>query len=951
MAIGKSGSRKRAMALLPLNLTRSDALYKKEAKQLLNKTFTLPKASVATFAITLGILLYQPPLHAATDICTVGGSNSVSTAQADTNNCQLDAGESVDITSSGSIAPSDAQNVPAIFASSAVIGTISNSGTITSTNNSGIKLTSSVTVGNITNSGTISSSAASIHLTATITMNGNISNTGTINSSGGFGILFGSSSALTGDITNDGTITTDQTGIRLATASTINGNITNNGTITVSGTSNGDGIVLLSSSTVMTGTITNTGQINAYWNGIALYTKATLNGNISNSGSILASTSGFAGIDIFKTAGMTGNIINTGTVTGPSGIHLDLKGTITGNIDNSGTITGTANQTDRGGIALNSSLASITGSIINSGTITAPQHGILLATNSSITAGITNTGSIIGSSGNAITAMKTSNLNGGINNSGTIQGANYSISLTTGSGMDTAVTNNAGGSIAGLIRGTLDINNSGTLYLKTGTTSGSLATTGSSGASTMTGTYTQTSTGSLNMAVKNSTTFSTLTITGTANFPANASIVLDVKDQGAGISNGNTFSSMVGATTLNATTFTVTDNSALYDFTMTINGNTLDVTATSTPITIISPQAVGAATTLQTIVDGGNMGDDMNTVMNSLLSLNASEMDDAVTQTLPIMTGGLSNATSNAMHNVNRIVQARQTGAGGLSTGEDFMISGNGWAKTFGSLTDQSNRGGVTGYDATTAGLVLGWDKDISPHYNVGFATAYAFSNINGKNQASPQKARVKTNQLIAYGSRVIDPTLEANLQLDLSSHHNEGSRTINFGTISRIAEADYQSLSFHMAGGVGKVFKQNEHSSITTALRADYTVTRSERYVEQGANSLNLKVEESTSDELILGVDGKYTHKLDQNLAIAANLGAGYDFLADQGTVVAAYAAAPQTTFQTQGMETPSWIGKAGLGLTYDNTDNMVVNVHYDAEGREDYLNHTASLKLRLAF
>ncbi|MBF0186117.1 MAG: autotransporter outer membrane beta-barrel domain-containing protein [Magnetococcales bacterium] len=396
----------------------------------------------------------------------------------------------------------------------------------------------------------------------------------------------------------------------------------------------------------------------------------------------------------------------------------------------------------------------------------------------------------------------------------------------------------------------------------------------------------------------------------------------------------------------------MTDNSALWNFSAVINGNDVDVIASSVQLTDTSsdPQAKDAARILAILGNGSNA--DMNTVIAALQGLGSSaETTRAVKQTLPILTGELSQATSNAMRGINRIVQSRQESNKGLSAGDEILTSGHVWAKSFVGKTRQSEHKGVSGYDATSSGLVLGFDKEVDEKHRLGVALAYAYSDIEGAMLATPQAAQVSTVQLIGYGSRNLDAVTELNFQLDASYHWNQGDRTINFGGLNRVAQASYGSYSGHLGLGLGRIYAVSETTQLVPSLRSDFSASYNQAYHESGAGALNLHVEASDSSEWIFSVDSKLNHKVDAATTLAVNLGAGYDFLADSGMVSAAYASAPSAAFHTPGLETPPWLGRGGLGLTYRHESGMEINARYDAETRNDYVSQMASMKVRWAF
>jgi uncharacterized protein with beta-barrel porin domain len=353
--------------------------------------------------------------QARADSCNAA---STTISAASTDQCKLEAGESVLVTSTGSINTSGIS----ILVDNVTAGNIVNSGTITSDTQNGISVDSSTINGGITNSGTINGDSG-IYVRNNSTITGDITNSGTINSDDE--AIRVDSSTINGGITNSGTITAD-TGIYVGN-SAITGDITNSGTINAA-----TGIEVRNSATI-TGGITNSGTINADSFGI-LARNSTINGSITNSGTINA---GEYGMDIGNSVVGDG-IINSGTINGDTyGIYLRAGNSITGGITNSGTI-----NTDDEAIRVDSS--TITGGINNSGTINADNDGIYVD-DSTITGGITNSGTINVASGTGIYVSNDSTVNGGLTNTG-------SIIVGTGAAIDYQASNsvlNNSGTISG----------------------------------------------------------------------------------------------------------------------------------------------------------------------------------------------------------------------------------------------------------------------------------------------------------------------------------------------------------------------------------------------------------------------------------------------------------------------------------------------------------------------
>ncbi len=83
---------------------------------------------------------------------------------------------------------------------------------------------------------------------------------------------------------------------------------------------------------------------------------------------------------------------------------------------------------------------------------------------------------------------------------------------------------------------------------------------------------------------------------------------------------------------------------------------------------------------------------------------------------------------------------------------------------------------------------------------------------------------------------------------------------------------------------------------------------------------------------------------------AVVANAGLGYDVLDGKNSMTASYVGGG-TAFRTQGMDVSPWLGRAGVGLTVNASERTEISARYDLEGRSDFLDQMASVKVRWAF
>ena len=313
---------------------------------------------------------------AAADACPGVATTTISTAQFATDNCQLSAGESVDVTAAGSI-PFTGNDPSIDVAIGAAAGSITNAGTVSASavNEDAIliRTNGSLTSG-ITNSGSIAASNGDgIRLVSSSSIDANgIDNASEGDISGSlFGIVIDNTSTVTGGISNAGNITsTGDDGVLMRVNSTIAGGITNASGATIDGAD--DGIEFNSTAAVTSGGVTNAGTITAVDDGIGINGQASITGDVTNAAGGLID-SGDDGV-FLENGTITGDLVNAGTIDATGdGIFVDTSSTITGSIENTGSVTGGVNgiHVDDSGIG---GITNAAGATITGGTFSIPDR-------------------------------------------------------------------------------------------------------------------------------------------------------------------------------------------------------------------------------------------------------------------------------------------------------------------------------------------------------------------------------------------------------------------------------------------------------------------------------------------------------------------------------------------------------------------------------------------------
>jgi T5SS/PEP-CTERM-associated repeat protein/autotransporter-associated beta strand protein len=487
--------------------------------------------------------------------------------------------------------------------------------------------------------------------------------------------------------------------------------------------------------------------------------------------------------------------------------------------------------------------------------------------------------------------------------------------------------------------------------------------------------YTQSAGQTLTVGASSNSSYGKLAVTGTATFNAGANLAVDVASVNT-LAVGQTLANVVTAGTLNASTFSVTDNSALFNFRASLSGNALNLNVVSNNSSGVSDAvlaqglypAQGAAKVLDTQVNGSPTGD-MGTVVTALGTLGTnSAVARAAGQTLPLQSG--LSSLGGVLGSFNQVVRS-QLGAGtdvasapaavlyASAGGPDALPSvspqpsGQAWARAFGAQADQADHLGTSGFSAHTSGMAFGGDMPWGADQRVGLAYAYANTQLSGNKglTGAAQNTGLQTHVLALYGARALGERLALNWQSDLGLSRNQSARGINFGGLARTASAEYDSYSAHAGVELAQQMNLGQHTTFTPALRADYTWLGSQAYTETGAGALNLQVQEQTAQALVLGTDLSFTHRLRSNARLSGYVGVLYDTTNARNRLVAAYAGAPTQVFSTESSESSPWIGRAGVAYAYAVSNATDISVHYDIEARGPLLNQSAAVKAKWAF
>ncbi len=882
-------------------------------------------------------------------------------------------------------------------------GAINNSGTLTATAQAtsraasayGVYVGSSLeATGSITNSGSIAATATSndyafaggvyvyqgLYGDVTNAQGGTI--TASATSANGFasaaGIYLSSSLGSTGlggasaqpTLTNAGTISATAQGVSEGDAYAIYdsgsdyGAINNSGTLTAtaqakSGSASAYGVYVgynvgsagsiinsgsISATATSSGTSSTSSSASAY--GIYVYQNVEAMGSITNSGSISATAStvdGDASAEgVYVYYSLYGDVLNdqggtisvtASSVNGNAGAQGILAWTslgdsstspVQGSVTNAGTISAKASVSGSGivhatGISVQDTLY---GTIANSGTITADASGAGSRVYAAGVGASTIDGKVINSG--TISATATDPLNG------------YSVNATSGSGM---VSNLGGGLLSGNLNlgGSITLSNAGTIALPEG--AGAM----------VGGNFTQSSGGVLEIGASSTSSYSTLTVGGTATIAGTVQVDLA---QGNTLALGDTLSGVVTSGTLKGNFSSVTSNNLLYAFTSAVNGNAIDLTMVKGITPTIAAQstgntpALGLAGRLDTIVYNPGMYPQFSGMTGKFAQMtSAHQLSNAESQLLPLFTGDSALMQSDLADTMNHVVGQRSHWGTGLSSGDATKGGTSFWVKPFASRATQDAKGPVPGYRSSMSGLMVGSDGQFSDSTRLGGSIAYAHARLDSKSDVALNSDQVYLMQLSGYGNTRMGQNSALNYELSYSSNKNSGVRNITFA--NRHAIARYTSTMLHAGLGYEYAMHLGDATRLVPDVRVDYTRLKDPSYYERGAGNLNLVVDGQTYKKLELGVGGRLEHDMSASTRLSMEVGAGYDTNNQQAQVTAALAGAQGLSFVTRGLKPSRVMLHAGVGVTSKLSQAVALTGAYNYAKQGGF--HTQSLSLKV--
>lgn len=876
---------------------------------------------------------------------------------------------------------------------------------------------------------------------------GTVTNSGTISSSGvGKAAINLDSGAYTGTITNTATGVITNSLLNGGPALLINtsfGTINNAGTIQIP-LGNAPAI---SVSANVTGTLNNTGTIKGdLGNAITLQAGSGLTG-INNAGTISATDPTQAIIYAAGNVVIPNGIINTGnitSITADPAIDLSAAGNNIPLFQNGGTIAGNVFLTDLGGAnALTMTAGTINGTVLSSSTTASTLNfsgGSILNT---VTLGNIN-GNVVNLSGTSLQALNggtgidTFNLSGGsftalngmggadiinvtktltttgtisnvptlnVNNSGTVYTANGKIS-----GLNTALNVNAGATMianAGLagIAGTGNINiaNTGIFQINSGSTvnmgqvntnAGSLIIQNNAALNLTGGSYNQTGDFTTTLAsIDPATGFGVIKTNMMAN--VSGTIRPQLTPAGTMILEGDTFDIVQATGAIVDTSTIVQPPSVVLFFEKATKagadcdngGNCIELLAHRNPLALVAtpdiPLAVASAldplvgtTTnpeLNALFFQLQLMPDVQSVSNALLMLAPPFNNQIPVSSRISMDNAFESAHARleAMSKVNMLPNEAiyETNRNyelynGINYGDANVIAVNGqyglWAKGTANVLDQHKRNQIEGFKAESTGIAVGYDWIPNDFTMVGIGQSYTKVNTT---DYTDQRNSVETRSLqtTVYSTFVpyekcqenTTQTVYLETMLAIASHKYDTIRNIVIGPLTAQANASFYGWHYGMQADLGYAFISQDNYIVAPIARFRYTYLDIGNYSENSAGGLNLTVQNDDVDEAVAGLGVRWAVKRDFVQAVYVpefSIFLLYDF-AGQAQEMQSNFLGGGNSFYVNSVKPAQYIQQYGAGITAYTSDGYSFALKGFFEHREQFFGYNIFAQLKYSW
>ncbi|MBJ2215786.1 autotransporter domain-containing protein [Pseudomonas carnis] len=321
----------------------------------------------------------------------------------------------------------------------------------------------------------------------------------------------------------------------------------------------------------------------------------------------------------------------------------------------------------------------------------------------------------------------------------------------------------------------------------------------------------------------------------------------------------------------------------------------------------------------------------------AFMNAQGSDLARLAKQLNPETNGGTQAAAMSATGLTNSSVADRAASVGANSG--DLLAQTGAWVKVLNGDSNQNERGGISGYDADSSGIIIGADGKLNEQTTLGLAFSHVHTDVNGDNGNDTD---VDTNLLTGYAGWENGPVTVLG-SLSYGKSENDSKRHI----ASETAKASYDANMLAADLSAGYTFNLNENLAVQPIIGTRYTKVDIDGFTEKGsAAALSTGSQKLEVFDVGGGVKLKGTYG---NFKPTARLMAYRDLAQDSAQTNSAFTLGGNT-FVTSGVEATKWTYETGVGLEWTH-GQYTLGAAYDYTRKADFHADTLSLKARIDF
>ncbi len=436
---------------------------------------------------------------------------------------------------------------------------------------------------------------------------------------------------------------------------------------------------------------------------------------------------------------------------------------------------------------------------------------------------------------------------------------------------------------------------------------------------------------------------------GTVTIPA-----INVQYTGGYLAGGSysLFSSDIANST-STTVGSIPTNTMFLSFsTPDIFSNQITMLITRTPFQAIATNSTAQdiGTSLEYI--GGHYPNTSNMAILNVLetSTSADQLNDYLLQLAPLAsatTQSLNVQNLSIRQPMTRLADTRSYSAG------DGYADKNVWIRPFGDSVTQHTINSINGYNAKTAGIALGFDKDFNPVTTVGVAVSYAYAQITDKVHSNSH-TYLDSYQGMVYGSMFFaeDDSLYWDWLGAMAHNSYDGIRNISLNTLNLTTRSEYGNNNYSVLSVLGKAYQMSRKNKIMPELSAQYTFINGYSYTESGAPGANLFVNKPDSNIIQLGAWLRSTSLVEcknGDLIPEAHIAGLYNVLNTNQDIGFQFVDGGGQILSNMGPNNGAV--RIGGALTFATLNNLELKLNFDVELQNLYTDYSAYFNVHYVF